>query len=147
MKLKERVLIAVLAGVVLLTVVLVLDVETRLTRTQKLTPSHARVQYNFRQRHLQKTINGSREGASHQLQVIGEDSVPHEQRLLKNQWAASEKEAKKTYSEALPKEPPHDPYDDLARAAQKAEDMYRAERMRRTHWNPTIGDLLGLELG
>ena len=188
MKLKERVLIAVLSGVVLLTIFLVLDVETRLSH-KKIQPSHSRVQYNFRHRQLQKTFNASREGGGNSAGLTGTGGAaipaaasqqihkeerdpgvvdvvpakgqkalhvasshkaaastgltavqPPQSFIVKNWWDGNNE------IETPPPVKPHVPYLDLAAIAKKAEDMHAAERRRYQHWNPTIGDILGLQL-
>lgn len=150
MKLKERVVIAVMTGLVLLTVVLVLDVETRLTSDDRPhTPAHARVQYAFRQRHLQKTSNGSREAslaaaASAQLNAANDDPAHPPAgagEALLGVGATSGREAPKS----TPTVPP-DPYDDLIKVVMKVETLSKKTRRRRKHWNPTLGELLGLDL-
>lgn len=149
MKLKERVVIAVMTGLVLLTVVLVLDVETRLSSGDRpRTPAHARVQYAFQQRHLQKTSNGSREAsllaaASAQHSAGNEDPAHAQQAAaesLLGVGATNEREEPK----ATPTVPP-DPYTDLFEAALKVENISKRNRRRRKHWNPNLGELLGIE--
>lgn len=150
MKLKERVVIAVMTGLVLLTVVLVLDVETRITSGGRpQTPAHARVQYAFRQRHLQKTSNGSREAllaaaASGQLNGVNDDPAHPPpaagETLLGMGVSGGREEAKPT-----PTSPP-DPYTDLQKVVAKVESLSKKTRRRRKHWNPTLGELLGLDL-
>lgn len=150
MKLKERVLIAVMTGLVLLTVVLVLDVEMHITNPgHPQPPAHARVQYAFRQRHLQKTSNGSREAllaaaASGQLNAINDDPAqppPAEgDAFLGVGVSGGREEAKPT-----PTSPP-DPYTDLQKLVFKVENLSKKNRRRRKHWNPTLGELLGLDL-
>lgn len=138
MKLKERILAGVAAGAVLVTIVLVLDVETHLTAPSGHTPAHARVQYAFRQRHLQKTSNGSREAgalAAASAQLAGGDD-PGGQGL--------------GGSAGQPRPPPSttppDPYSDVQSAAKKVEGASKHTRRRRKHWNPSLGELLGLDL-
>ncbi|XP_063591953.1 extracellular serine/threonine protein CG31145-like [Penaeus indicus] len=141
MKLKERLVIGVMAGLVVMTVVLVLDVETGITMGGRpRTPTHARVQYSFRQRHLQKTNNGSREAslaavASAQLNaaVEGPDNlvaVGSKGRREGNVTSAA----------------PSDRYDDLMEAVLKIHNVSKASRKSRKHWNPTLKELLSVDL-
>ena len=170
MKLKERVLIAVMAGVVLLTIVLVLDVETKLQTTKHKTASHGRVQYNsFRHRHLQKTSNGSREAASQAAQVsAGDDAMSHQGGPLNDPVAGAQpppindaenlintnndsKNNSKNNNKSKNKiqvtsSAPIDPYNDLVSLVIKVEEMSKRNRHHRRHWNPSIGELLGLQL-
>lgn len=150
MKLKERVAIAVMAGLVLLTVVLVLDVETRITAGgHPQTPAHARVQYAFRQRHLQKTSNGSREAllaaaASGQLNGINDDPAnppPQAASVLGQDRSVGKEDL--LYKPASPP----DPYTDLQKVVDKVDILSKKNRRRRKHWNPSLGELLGLDLG
>ena len=169
MKLKERVLIAIMAGVVLLTVVLVLDVETKLQTPKQKVASHGRVLYNsFRHRHLQKTSNGSRENAASQ-QVpqqsagAGEDAMSHhpeagglndavggaqpppsvnDEENMINTNNDNPKKKKKSHAS----ESPPDPFDDLYYLTTKVERLTEKTRYTRKHWNPSIGELLGIPL-
>lgn len=138
MKLKERILAGVAAGAVLVTIVLVLDVETHLTSPSGHAPAHARVQYAFRQRHLQKTSNGSREAgplAAVSAQQAGGDD-PSGQGLV---GGAGQPRSPPTTT-------PPDPYSDLQHAAKKVEVTSKRSKRRRKHWNPSLGELLGLDL-
>ena len=150
MKLKERVLIAVMTGLVLLTVVLVLDVETRITSGGRpQTPAHARVRYSFRQRQLQKTSNGSREAllaaaASGQLNAINDDPAqppPAEGDALLGVGVSGGRDEPKP----TPTSPP-EPYTDLQKVVAKVDSISKKNRRRRKHWNPSLGELLGLDL-
>nr|XP_027223815.1 extracellular serine/threonine protein CG31145-like [Penaeus vannamei] len=150
MKLKERLVIGVMAGLVLLTVVLVLDVETGLTSGDRpRTPAHARVRYAFRQRHLQKTNNGSREAslaaaASAQLSAAVDDPAhpppPGPDNLVAVGATGGRQEPKTTSTT------PPDPYNDLVEAVVKVDSVSKLSRRRRKHWNPTLGELLGIDL-
>lgn len=149
MKLKERVLISVMAGLVMLTMIVVLEAETNLTAPSRpRTPAHARVHYAFRQRHLQKTSNASREAslsaaASAQIGVVGDDSAPPPPPApdaLAGVGADGGREKRNT----TPTTPP-DSFSDLAEAVLVASNSSKVVR-RRKHWNPRLGELLGLEL-
>lgn len=143
MKLKERIICAVMTGLVLLTIVLVLDVETRLTSgSRSQTPAHARVQYSFRQRHLQKTSNGSREAsllaaASAQHSAANEDPA-----LFGGVGSANGREEPKATSTVPP-----DPYKDIELSLLKVSSMNNGKKTRRhKHWNPSLGELLGIDI-
>lgn len=151
MKLKERVVIAVMTGLVLLTVVLVLDVETRINANGRpQTPAHARVQYAFRQRHLQKTSNGSREAllaaaASGQLNGVNDDPA-HAPPAAGEALLGVGVNGGREEQNPTPTSPP-DPYTDLQKVVAKVENLSKKSRRRRKHWNPSLGELLGLNLG
>ncbi|XP_068230432.1 extracellular serine/threonine protein CG31145-like isoform X2 [Palaemon carinicauda] len=149
MKLKERVVIAVMTGLVLLTVVLVLDVETRLSSGEKpRTPAHARVQYAFHQRHLQKTSNGSREAslaaAASAQHSAGNEDPAHAQQAAAESLLGVGATNERDEPKATPTVPP-DPYTDLHEAALKVETISLKNRRRRKHWNPNLGELLGID--
>lgn len=151
MKLKERILIAVMTGLVLLTVVLVLDVETGLSSgSRPRTPAHARVQYAFRQRHLQKTSNGSREAslmaAASAQHSASNDDPAHAQHSAADALVGVGATSGREEPKSTPTIPP-DPYSDIQQAVLKVEVISKKNRRRlRKHWNPTLGELLGLDL-
>lgn len=150
MKLKERLAIGVMAGLVLLTVVLVLDVETGLTSAGRArAPAHVRVQYAFRQRHLQKTNNGSREAslaaaASAQLSAAIDDPAHPPPAVHENLVAVGPTKGHRNQSSAA--STPSDPYNDLKEALLKVDNVSKTTHRTHKHWNPTLKELLGIEL-
>lgn len=147
MKLKKRIILAIATSSVLVTVVLVLDVKTRLNYPGNLhVPSEAPVKYSFRQRHLQRMSNGSRDAslavsASGQLSAASDDpshpSPPGGGTMLGEGPTSNRKELGATGTE------PPDPYHDLQEIVAKVEKLSKRSGRTRNHWNPTVGELLG----
>lgn len=147
MKLKKRIILAMATSSVLVTVVLVLDVQTRLSYPGSLhVPAEASVKYSFRQRQLQRTSNGSRDAslavsASGQLSAASDDpshpSPPGGGKMLGEGPTSDRKEFQATGTE------PPDPYHDLQEIVAKVEKLSKGSGRARNHWNPTVGELLG----
>lgn len=134
---------------VLVTVVLVLDVQTRLNYPGNLhVRSDAPVKYAFRQRHLQRMSNGSRDAslavsASGQLSAASEDpahpSPAGGGQMLGEGPTKGRKELPVTGTE------PPDPYNDLQEIVARVEKLTKRKGRTRNRWNPTVGELLGRE--
>lgn len=147
MKLKKRIILAMATSSVLVTVVLVLDVQTRLAYPGKLhVPTETPIKYSFRQRHLQRMSNGSRDAslavsASGQLSAASEDpahpSPPGGGTVLGEGPTSGRKDLQATGTE------PPDPFHDLQEIVAKVEKLSKRSGRTRNHWNPTVGELLG----
>lgn len=147
MKLKKRIFLAMATSSVLVTVVLVLDMQSRLNYLGNLhIPVEAPVKYSFRQRHLQRMSNGSRDAslavsASGQLSAASDDpahpSPPGGGTMLGEGPTTGRKEPRATGTE------PPDPYHDLQEIVTKVEKLSTRSGRTRNHWNPTVGELLG----
>lgn len=132
---------------VLVTVVMVLDVQTRLNYSGNLhVPAKAPMKYSFRQRQLQRMSNGSRDAslaisASGQLSVAGDDPTNKDPPGGGTMFGMGPSSGMK---ELLAKgtEPP-DPYHDLQEIVAKVEKRSTGRGPPRNHWNPTVGELLG----
>lgn len=173
MKLRDRVIFSIASILVLMTIVLVLDVETMLTGSRSLLNSKVNVQpargrHTFIQRHLQKTTNGSRENGSfgagakfnsNGLHSLADetnhdklDNSIHEKQNGKNELpaiggGALKPQGKSSQTSSTTVAPPVDPFNDLLAVVVKVEQLNERARRKYRHWNPNLGELLGLELG
>lgn len=178
MKLKDRLILIVISALVLVTIFLVLDLETMLTGSRSLLNSNIKVQpargrHTFFQRHLQKTTNGSRENGSfggnkfnsnvnNNIDDGGND--PHvknsndrkRQRFNSNKASpdidydhpatgAPQPQSRSSSTSSTSTLPP-EPFTDLVSLVLKIDQINHMARRNHKHWNPNLGDLLGLEL-
>ena len=147
MKLKKRIILAMVTSVVLVAVVLLLDVENRLSYPGNFNvQAEVPLKYSFRQRHLQRMSNGSRDAslavsASGQLSAASDDpahpSPAGGETILDEDQTSGRKEPQATGTE-LP-----DPYLDLQDIVSKVKKLNKKSGRTRYHWNPTVGELLG----
>lgn len=167
MKLRDRLIFSVATFLVLITIFLVLDIETMLTGSRSLLinsksnvqPSRGR--HTFIQRHLQKTTNGSRESAAFgsAQKYNGINSLDDQ----KNQYANGKSQAnlvdydsppsgapqpqpKSSPTTSTTPPPPPDPFTDLVAVVLKIDKINARLRKKKQLWNPNLGELLGLEL-
>lgn len=179
MKLRDRLILCLASILVLLTIILVLDVETMITggsrsllnTNMNVQPSRGR--HTFIQRHLQKTTNGSREngsfGTGNQankfngagMNSLGLEDDSKNQKLEKgtskrgsNPWGdydaprtgAPQPQAKQPPSPPSSAAPPPDAFEDLVAVVMKIDQVNQRARKKYRHWNPSLGELLGLEI-
>ena len=161
MKLKDKIILTVASVLVFLTIVLVLDVETYLTGSKSLfnskvniQPSRGSQRFVF-QRHLQKTTNGSRENGSfdnrNKLDSHGDkkhlrpDGLDHPIDYDHPPEGAPQPQPRSMRVSTTTASPP-DPFRDLVAVAMKVERLNQKGKRKHNHWNPNLGELLGLEL-
>lgn len=178
MKLRDRLIVCLASILVLMTIILVLDVETMITGGSKsllnsrmnVLPSRGR--HTFIQRHLQKTTNGSRENGSfgngnkynsnggvNSLDVEVDKQSKHSPSKQRGPnsdhpeldydappTGAPQPQAKRPSSPPSSEAPPTDHFDDLVSVVMKVNQVNQRARKKYRHWNPSLGDLLGLEL-
>lgn len=126
----------------------------------KINVQPARGRHTFIQRHLQKTTNGSRENGSfgvgnkfnsNGLNSLGDehndklDNSIHDKKQLPAAVGAAPQP--KQTSSSTTAAPPVDPFKDLLAVVVKVEQLNERARRKYRHWNPNLGELLGLELG
>ncbi|XP_063875211.1 extracellular serine/threonine protein CG31145-like [Scylla paramamosain] len=146
MKLKKRIILAAVTSTVLVTVVLLLDVENRLSYPGNFNvQAEVPVKYSFRQRHLQRMSNGSRDAslavsASGQLSAASDD--PAHPSPAGGEAVLGEDPSVSKDPQAIGTEPP-DPYLDLQEIVAKVKKLSKRSGRAKYHWNPTVGELLG----
>uniref|UniRef100_A0A6A7FZH3 Extracellular serine/threonine protein CG31145-like n=3 Tax=Hirondellea gigas TaxID=1518452 RepID=A0A6A7FZH3_9CRUS len=171
MKLRDRLILSIASVLVLMTIILVLDVETMLTSSRSLLNSKVSIQssrgrHTFIQRHLQKTTNGSREngsfGINNKFNSNGMNSLDdntHDEKHQRKEvnrhkfvdydqppTGAPQPQPKASPSSSTTPSPPPDPFTDLLSIVVKVEKINRRAKQKHRHWNPNLGELLGLEL-